>query len=330
MHPISPPHVFVNNWPPEDLRVLVWAIVAGVAALVAAIVGVVDITITTIAIVKRSKLTAWLTDAVDQGNPGDRRVYRIGCNVSNHGQRGLPSFRTTFYVSAECHINQVLTHHPVVIGGPHQIDGEPWMAAEIVAGPIYTDDDVFLGNLEIVAPPGTCRMRWVIKSDDARVPPKGYSEPVTLTLPVPTFDQPEAISVDESERIASRKPNITAHAYIIDYEEYRRRGYQPPSSASHLIVEVKNVGPGVVTDARIRILDGSMLWANESIGAIGVNDVAIGRYRVETYQNRFIGLPTQILVEYDGDGWSGSVTLGSRGDPPEWRAVASKPATQKG
>jgi hypothetical protein len=124
------------------------------------------------------------------------------------------------------------------------------------------------------------------------------------------------------------RPSVHARARIMGPDEYRSLGFKP-STAQHLIVEVKNSGPGVVRDVRVRALDGGMMWMNESIGPIGERDDALGDFRVETNtQGTVIGAPNRILIEYDADGWqNGRLILASGVDPYSWKVVESQPPT---
>ena len=85
---------------------------------------------------------------------GKKRLYSVGCCVTNGGgwrSRGIDKCRVT-------------------------------NAVAFIYGPIFADDKVWIGNVDVFAEPGEYKLRWVIKSEDERVPKRGYSDAVPLRL----------------------------------------------------------------------------------------------------------------------------------------------------
>src|SRR5215472_10675581 len=80
---------------------------------------------------------------------------------------------------------------------------------------------------------------------------------------------PRGPAMFELESQPPPRPNVSAKGYIISPDEYLRRGYQPPSNRYHLVIEVKNAGPGVVTRAHAKAVDGN-LRPDEPIDPIAV------------------------------------------------------------
>lgn len=183
----TPAPVQITNWPPEDIRILVWAVIAGVAGIVAAVAALWDMAISLRTLARKSALTAKIANGVSdwQWSDSGKYIYSVGCNIINSGSKGLPDFRVTLYFSPGCLVNGVQSNHKYVTGGPHHLMEGDWYAAEINPGNIYADDEVFVGNVIILAVPGDYKVCWVIKSEDERVPRRGYSKPVDLSLPSP-------------------------------------------------------------------------------------------------------------------------------------------------
>jgi hypothetical protein len=215
----APLRVVVSN--PGDPATLLWAKVAGVAAIIAAFASIVglalnawqillertELRLTELTLKETQTQSALATENMSlfkaqaarksslrvvlggvqfiQFNSDGSSEYAVGWNVTNSGDRGVEGFRATLYFSPSLGIS-TFSDFPMLLGGPHEVEkGAKWTAAEIKAGRIYADDTLFLGNISVTADPGAHFVRWVLKSEDERVPSSGYSDPILLVLAPP-------------------------------------------------------------------------------------------------------------------------------------------------
>jgi hypothetical protein len=145
-----------------------------ISARAAALFAGATLVITLYRLSRRAELRAVRGDVEPIKSPtrGQKRLYSVGLCIKNSGNRSRRWYRATFYFpDDECTIDHiVVAHGPRNRGGPYTIYGKTWSAVEYRAGPIFVDDYTWIGNVDVYAAPGTCRILWVIKSDDGRVP----------------------------------------------------------------------------------------------------------------------------------------------------------------
>jgi|SRR5579872_2285018 len=114
------------------------------------------------------------------------RGYRLGCNVANSSvDKGLDDFRLTVYLSPGCRIDTApgTSSNFKFSVGATLIEQSSWASIQIDAGKIYADDEIWVATIGLKAPPGEYKLRWVIRSEDGRIPTEGFSEPEVVVLP---------------------------------------------------------------------------------------------------------------------------------------------------
>lgn len=170
---VFPTPVTVTVANPDSPWTFGWAAVAAILALA----GVWELSITLRRRARKSKLTAEPGDiTLSVSRPGAKtQLYSIGLRVLNAGNKGLKRFRATFYFPCERgEIVAIVGRGEMVRGGTHPVDGERRPAVEYTVGPIFVDDDVWIGNVDVYLTPGRHKIFWVLKSNDGRVPVTGY------------------------------------------------------------------------------------------------------------------------------------------------------------
>lgn len=114
--------------------------------------------------------------------------YSVGLRVVNSGRRERPHYRATFYFPTDtCEIEAVTPDHgnTANIGGPWTVGGRGWKTVEFTCGPIYRDDDDWIGNVDVWSNAGPCDVLWKIRSDDGRFPVGGEHGRIHAVFPEP-------------------------------------------------------------------------------------------------------------------------------------------------